>query len=364
MRSFDLDSWAVQRFMALRRCQNMVIIKASVRCLSILIPLLSSWVALAIAQTCIPCSNTNAEGLSQAIETSGISPGSPTENREAWTIHKRVDEVTVFFTVRKGHKYIDDLTAAEVSVQDDHEPVAKLLSFERQVDLPLRLGLLVDTSDSVRSRFDFEKKLSSQFLQKVIRPGLDSAFVMGFSTEPAITADYTDDRRQLTAGLSALRSGGNTALFDAVAQACEKLASADADQPVARVLVLLSDGEDNSSTRVLSDTIELAQRSDVTIYSVSTNDSEIFPPGDAVMNLLGVETGGRMFTPHSDWGMEGAFSQIEREIRGRYALSYHPSNLAEDGRYHGINIIAERSHKKMHVVARKGYYAPLARVSN
>lgn len=332
---------------------------------TLLATLLNYWVVLAVAQSCPPCTQVNTEGGSLPVnEASSTSSGSTTDRREGWTIHKRVDEVTVFFTVRKGHKYVDDLTASEVSVQDDHEPVEKLLSFGRQVDLPLRLGLLVDTSDSVRDRFEFEKKLSSQFLQKIVRPGLDSAFVMGFSTEPTLVADYTDDHRQLKSGVSALRSGGNTALFDAVVQACEKLTDTDADQPVARVLVILSDGEDNSSSAILNDTIEFAQRRDVTIYSVSTNDSEIFPPGDAVMKLLGVETGGRMFTPHSDWGMVEAFSQINKEIRSRYALSYHPSNLAEDGRYHGIDIIAERSHKKLRVVARKGYYASLARSSD
>jgi VWFA-related protein len=293
------------------------------------------------------------------IEASTVSAESPTTaNGEAWTIYKRVDEVTVFFTVRKGHKYVDDLTAADVRVQDDHQPVEQLSSFGRQTDLPLRLGLLVDTSDSVEYRFRFEKDVSSQFLRTVVRPGIDRAFVMGFSVYQTLTSDYTDDHRQLTAGLSALHSGGDTALFDAVVQVCEKLAGGEGESPVARVLVVLSDGVDNSSKTTLDEAIECAQKRDITIYSVSTNDSWLVQPGDAIMNRLGVETGGRMFRPKANSEMVNAFSYIEREMRSRYAISYHPRDLTEDGRYHGIEIIAQRSHKRFHVDARKGYYAP------
>jgi Ca-activated chloride channel family protein len=343
----------------------MLTIRLLIRGFTFVVPLLCSWTVLAVAQNCPSCTNPDAEELSaRGIKASTISEESTTDNREAWTIHKRVDEVTVFFTVRKGHKYVDDLTATDVRVLDDHQPVEKLSSFGRQTDVPLRLGLLVDTSDSVEYRFRFEKDVSSQFLRTVVRPGMDHAFVMGFSVYSTLTSDYTDDHRQLTAGVSALRSGGDTALFDAVVQVCEKLAGGEGDSPVARVLVILSDGVDNSSKTTLDEAIECAQRREVTIYSISTNDAWMVQPGDSIMNRLGVETGGRMFRPKANSDMVNAFSSIEREMRSRYAISYHPRVLAEDGRYHGIDIIAERSHKKLHVDARKGYYAPLAESSH
>jgi VWFA-related protein len=293
------------------------------------------------------------------IEASSVSLV-PLATREASMIRKRVDEVHVFFAVRKGHKYVDDLTAAEVKVKDDHQPVVKISSFGRQTDLPLRLGLLVDTSDSVQKRFRFEKEASIQFLQEIVRPDTDSAFVMGFSDQPRLTADFTNDPGQLAAGVSALSSGGGTALFDALAQACEKLVGMEEDTPVARVLVLVSDGDDNSSTISQKEAIAFAQQRDVTIYSISTNNSEMVRLGDSIMKRLGVETGGEMFRPFTRKEMVSAFSSVDQEVRSRYAISYHPSNLTEDGRYRSIEVIAERSHKRLHVEARKGYYAPLA----
>lgn len=335
-----------------------------VRWVTLLVLLLSASAELAVPQDCPACADANAAILSPNVVEALSSPlRAPTVNREPWTIYKRVDEVTVFFAVRKGHKYVDDLTADELKVEDDHRPVAKLSSFGRQSDLPLRLGLLVDTSDSVRYRFDFEKRVSSEFLHKIVRLKMDRAFVMGFSTESKLTADYTDDGQNLVAGVSALGSGGNTVLFDAVVQVCEKLASAEADSPIARVLVLLSDGEDNASKKTPEEAIEVAQRSDVTIYPISTNDSGLAQPGDSILKRLGIETGGRMFRPNTGRAMVDAFARIENEMRSRYAISYHPSDLEADGRYRGIEITAERSHNKLRVNARKGYYAPLAHSS-
>lgn len=333
---------------------------------TLLVPLLSSGWAISVAQNCQTCANSQPESLSpNIIAAPSASFGPAIASREAWTISKRVDEVYVLFAVRKGHKYVDDLTAAEVKVQDDHQPVAKISSFGRQTDLPLRLGLLIDTSDSVQYRFRFEKEASSQFLRKVVRPGMDRAFVMGFSDQPRLSADYTNDPRQLAAGVSALSSGGNTALLDAVAQACAKLASVEEDTPVARMLVLLSDGEENASKTTLQEAIEIAQRLDVTIYSISINDFWMVQSGgDSILKRLGGDTGGTMFRPHTNYEMVNAFSSIDRELRSRYAMSYRPTYLVEDGRYRSIDIIAERSNKRLHVEARKGYYAPLAKSTN
>jgi VWFA-related protein len=332
-------------------------------CFTLLVALLSSG-AIAVAQNCRTCASSQPESLSPSIiEASGVSSGPAIPITEAWTMRKHVDEVYVFFTARKGHKYVDDITADEVKVQDDHQPVAKISSFGRQADLPLLLGLLVDTSDSVQPRFRFEKEASSQFLRKVVRPGIDRAFVMGFSDQPTLTSDYTDDPRQLAAGVSALNSGGGTALFDAVVQACEKLASVEEDRPVARMLVLLSDGEENSSYTTLQGAIEFAQRRDVTIYSISLS-VWVAQRGDLIMKRLGVETGGEIFNPNNSHEMGIAFSSIDRQMRSRYALSYHPKDLVEDGRYREIEVIAKRSNKRLHVKARKGYYAPLAESVN
>jgi VWFA-related protein len=281
--------------------------------------------------------------------------------QEAWTIRKRVNEVTVFFTVRKGNKYVDDITRGEVRVRDDRKPVVKLSSLGHQSDLPLRLGLLIDTSDSVEYRFRFEKEASSRFLQKTVGLNMDRAFVMGFSDEARLAAEYTDDPQQLATGVAGLRSGGGTALYQAVDEACEKLVGKNDDLPVARILVVLSDGDDNSSKITLEQAIESAQRREVTIYSIDTNNSGIFRPSDRVMKRLAEGTGGEMFVPNNAKDMVKAFASVEQEMRSGYAISYQPTDLVEDGRYRRL---AERSHKRFHVQARKGYYAPLARPAN
>jgi VWFA-related protein len=318
------------------------------------------------AQDCKSCSGP-VPGISGVLpgitnnhfSKSGSVPGDAGDIDNAWTIRKRVDEVTVFFTATKGHKFIDDLTAAEVSVTDDNRPPARISAFGHQRDLPLRLALLIDTSDSVQHRFNFEREAATRFLQKMVRPETDLAFVMGFSDETVLTQDYTDDTDKLASGVWALRSKGDTALFQAVRASCFKLGRATDHGLTARVLVLLSDGDDNASTSTLEQSIETAQREEVTIYSISTNHGHENGPGDKVLESLAVQTGGQIFLPNGAKDVVKAFLSIEHEMRSRYALAYQPADLREDGRFHRIEIRAQRFNKKLHVHARKGYYARL-----
>jgi Ca-activated chloride channel homolog len=328
------------------------------------------WAALpaSFAQNCQNCSPSRlALGTLPISSNSGFANLNavlaPAEAADAWTIRKRVDEVTVFFTATKGHKYVDDLTQQEVSVKDDHKPVARISAFGHQSDLPLRLGLLVDTSNSVHYRFSFEQEASTRFLQRIVRQETDLAFVMGFSDHITITQDYTGDTAKLAHGVSELHSDGATALFDAVRVACRKLANSNEHQTAARILVVLSDGEDNSSKSSLEGAITDAQRQEVTIYTISTNNSSYLRPGDKILKNLALQSGGQMFSPSSPKDMVRAFSAIEQEMRSRYALAYQPGDLVADGRFRRIEIIAQRLRQKFHVHARKGYYAPLAGAS-
>jgi Ca-activated chloride channel homolog len=319
-----------------------------------------------LAQNCKTC-------LGSALGVSGGLPANTTstssnlgsvffnlaDTGDPWTIRKRVNEVTVFFTATKGHKFVDDLREQEVSVTDDNRPAAKISAFGHQTDLPLRLGLLIDTSNSVNYRFNFEREAARRFLQKIVRSETDQAFVMGFSDQTILTQDYTDNAEELANGISALRSDGSTALFDAVRASCLKLARAAGQGPTARILVLLSDGEDNSSKSTLEQTIETAQREEITIYTITTNNNGYNGAGDQILKNLAVQTGGQIFSRESAKETIKAFSLIEQEMRSRYALAYQPSDLLEDGRFHRIEIRAQRLNKKFHVHARKGYYARL-----
>src|SRR5215468_9197805 len=149
------------------------------------------------------------------------------------TIRKRVDEVNVLFiaTDKRG-RFVRNLNQNDFSFLDDHKPVQSIVNFRRETDLPLKMGLLIDVSGSVHTRFDFEQDAATSFLQHVLRPGFDKAFVMGFNGTRDLTQDFTDNVADLSRGVRALREGGGTALYDAIYGACrDKLLKEQSDRP-------------------------------------------------------------------------------------------------------------------------------------
>jgi VWFA-related protein len=231
------------------------------------------------------------------------------------------------------------------------------VNFIRHTDLPLELGLLVDTSGSVRSRFDFEQEAAVGFLQHTLRPNFDKAFVMGFSSRSQVMQDFTDNATLLATGVHRLRSGGGTALFDAIYHACrDKLIKGKADHPVRRAIVVVSDGEDNQSDASKQQAIEMAQRAEVIIYAISTDDSGLILRGDKTLQQLADATGGRAFFPYKMKDITKSFAAIEDELRSQYVVSYRPANFDADGRFRSIEITALK--KDLQVRSRRGYYAP------
>lgn len=274
------------------------------------------------------------------------------------TIKKRVDEVNVLFIATDKHgKFVRNLNESDFSILDDFKPPQSIVNFRRETDLPLELGLLVDTSGSVRGRFDFEQDAAISFLEKTLRANFDKAFVMGFSGHSQVTQDFTDNVALLAGGVHRLRDGGGTALYDAVYKAChEKLIKGENDHPVRRAIVIISDGEDNQSEFSKSQAIEMAQRAEVIIYAISTDDSGLVLRGDQVLQQLTDATGGRSFFPFKNKDIKNSFAAIEDELRSQYVVSYHPADFEADGRFRPIEITALK--KDLQVRARKGYYAP------
>jgi Ca-activated chloride channel family protein len=280
------------------------------------------------------------------------------DSQSVLTIRKRVDEVNVVFIATDKHgKFVRDLDQKDFSFFDDHKPVESVINFGHQTDLPLELGLLVDVSGSVRGRFDFEKQAAVGFLQHTLRPHYDKAFVLGFNGHSQITQDFTDDVSLLSTGVRQLNDGGGTALYDAVYRACkEKMAKEKSDRPVRKAIIILSDGEDNQSEVSKQQAIEMAERAEVIIYAISTDDSGLILRGDKVLEDLASSTGGRAFFPFKMKDIEHSFSAIEDELRSQYMVSYRPSDFDADGRYRAIQITALK--KDLQVRARRGYYAP------
>jgi len=274
------------------------------------------------------------------------------------TIKKRVDEVNVLFIATDHHgKFVRNLNQGDFNILDDHKPPQAIINFRRETDLPLELGLLVDTSGSVHSRFDFEQEAAVSFLQHTVRANFDKAFVMGFSSHSQVTQDFTDSVRLLETGVKGLHNGGGTALYDAIYRACrEKLSKDRGDHPVRRAIVVISDGEDNQSEVSRALAIEMAQRAEVIVYAISTDDSGLILRGDKTLQQLADATGGRAFFPFKMKDIKNSFAAIEDELRSQYVVSYRPADFDADGRYRSIEITALK--KDLQVRARKGYYAP------
>jgi VWFA-related protein len=293
-----------------------------------------------------------------AYEPAAASDADDPQAGAMLTIHKRVDEVNVLFiaTDKRG-KFVRDLNQNDFEILDDHKPPQSIINFRRETDLPLHLGLLIDVSGSVHSRFDFEQNAAINFLQKIVRVGFDKAFVVGFNKQSLMAQDFTDNVQLLSNGIHRMQDGGGTALYDAIYKACkEKFLKDRPDHPARKAIIVVSDGEDNQSEVTRAQAIEMAQRAEVIIYAISTDDSGLVLRGDKVLEQLAAATGGRAFFPFKMKDMTHSFAAIEDELRSQYVVSYRPADFDADGRYRSIEISTLK--KDLQVRARKGYFAP------
>jgi Ca-activated chloride channel homolog len=291
------------------------------------------------------------------VSATSSSPGS-SDDDPILTIKKRVDEVNVLFIATDKHgKFVRNLGQKDFAILDDHKPPQTIVNFRRETDLPIQLGLLIDTSGSVHGRFDFEQEAAASFMQRTIRPNFDKAFVVGFNGHSQMMQGFTDNATLLSAAVHNLRDGGGTALYDAIYRAChDNLIKDHEDRPSRRAIVVVSDGEDNQSDFSEAQAIEMAQRAEVIIYAISTDDSGLILRGDKVLQRIADATGGRAFFPFKMKDIKNSFAAIEDELRSQYVVSYHPADFEADGRYRPIEITALK--KDLQVRSRRGYYAP------
>src|SRR5215469_12660420 len=250
-----------------------------------------------------------AQTASYAISNAPVASPDMSSVQPTVTIRKRVDEVNVLFIATNKHgKFVRDLNEKDFNILDDHKPPQSIINFSQQTDLPLRIGLLIDTSGSVKGRFQFEQEAAAGFLEHTIRARYDDAFVMGFNSRSHVVQDFTDNVALLQTGIQHLEDGGGTALYDAIYSACkERLLNNDSDRPLRRALVVVSDGEDNQSEHSRTQAIEMAERAQVIIYTISTDDSGLILRGDKVLQQLADSTGGRAFFPFKMKDIKNSF---------------------------------------------------------
>jgi len=283
-------------------------------------------------------------------------PITPDEERNRIVLD--VARVNMLFTVsdKKG-RFITDLTKDDFQIVEGRRE-QNILEFTAESDLPLRLGILVDSSNSIRERFRFQQDAAIEFISQVVRPRQDKAVIVSFDSAAELVADLTGDVDILSKAIRGLRPGGGTALFDAVFYACrDKLMQDQPRHKFRRAMIILGDGDDNASRYTRDQALEMAQKADVVVYSISTNNTKIERDGDKVLKYFAEETGGITFFPFKAQDLSQSFENISNELRHQYNLLYRPDPLKTDGQYHKVDIKV-KSRKLLVVRARKGYYAP------
>lgn len=309
----------------------------------------SAWIGILLV--CLPLL-----GLSQNTSTQVLDTKSE-DSDKAKSLVINVDLVNVLFTVtdRRG-KLVTDLSQKELKLLEDNR-VQSITNFSRETDLPLTIALLIDTSTSIRDRFKFEQEAAIDFLYRTIRPKKDKGLLITFDSAIELVQDYTDNPEVLAKAIRQVRPGGGTKMLDALYLACQEKLKSETGR---KLIILISDGDDNLSLETVNSTLEMAQRSDVAIFTISTNSSGFFgltaPKADKLLKRLADETGGRAFFPFKAEDLSQSFQDIAAELRSQYSLAYRSSNVNRDGTFRAIKIEPER--KNLKVKSRKGYYAP------
>ena len=287
-----------------------------------------------------------------AQQTPSLQSNDPTK------ITVEVTNVQLLFTVmdKKG-RFVSDLVKDDFELIENKRP-QHLQEFSAETDLPLRLGILIDTSNSVRDRFKFEQQAATEFIHSVMTAQRDKAMLVSFSGEPEIAVDLVDSPDKVVKGINALRPGGGTALYDAIFYACrDKLSLDQPKYKFRRAIIVASDGEDTESHYTRDQALEMAQKAEVAIYAISTNVTRDETDGDKVLKYFAQETGGRAYFPFKVEDLEQSFENIANELRHQYIILYRPDPLVTDGLFHPF-VLRVKGHKEMIVRVRPGYYAP------
>ena len=278
-------------------------------------------------------------------------------NTPGYTIRRDVPEVRLQFTVADEHgRLVQNLSPDDVRILDDQSPVAKFQDFARDDNLPLRLGIILDVSDSVKRVLPEEKTAALGFLDRVLRPQTDRAFVMAFGGNVQLWQDATSDRSSLSQAVNRIQQPGwGTVLYDALYSACvDRLHDASDGVLVHRAIVVLTDGDDTHSLRTLPEVIAAAQKSEIQIYALTVHKRGLRLAGDAVLQILADETGGGVFVAQSAKELQVAFAGIEQQMRTQYYVSFPPQQSTPG--FHALRVEV-RSPQNAQVHARRGYYA-------
>jgi VWFA-related protein len=275
------------------------------------------------------------------------------------TIDRHVQEVSLILTVTNNRgRFVRNLSESDFNILDNGQMPDRITFFQPQTNLPLRVALVLDTSDSVTYRFKFEQKAAGAFFRHVLHAPADLGSIVAFNQDAHIVQELTHSTKNLDSTLRRLHPGGETAVYDAVVMAARQMSAIHDDNPSRHAIILISDGEDNHSHAHFDDAVEAALRSESVVYVVSTNAPEfefgLASEGDNAMKQLAEATGGRLLHADGEGDVANAFSKIEKELRSQYAIGYKPASNAPDGLFHRLIVVGP---KRLHIFHRLGYFA-------
>ncbi len=271
-----------------------------------------------------------------------------------------VERVNILFSVKdnKG-KLITNLTKSDFKLTEDGKPQT-IERVNLDTDLPLHIALLMDRSNTVLDQLKLEKESAIEFLNKTLKRGKDKAMLIGFDTVVDLLQDFTDNVDKLSSQILQIRAGGSTAAFEALYIASNNFL---AKQPSRRMIVLISDGQDNSSTKTLDEALSVAQRNEIVVYAINPNipgstsgsDPKERDKGDKALKQLADSTGGHAYFPKKLDDLETGFQSIGEEMRSQYSMIYSPTNKERDGTFRRYKI--EPINKSYKVSQPTGYWA-------
>lgn len=269
-------------------------------------------------------------------------------------ITKEVSEVTLSLSItdHKNH-FVPNLKATDLTIEDNAQPPERITYFSEQTQLPLRIAFVIDGSDSIKYAFKEEKRAANYFLKHTLRPASDLAMILGFAQYVDIVQSRTSDFHLLSHSLKSYHAGGDhTAIYDALLLAVHELGTITDNHPCKRIVILITDGEDNSSVANREDAIAAAEQNETSLYVLAVG----YPMHDIMtaMQELCEMTGGVLLTTRDETTIDFALSKLDRDLRTQYAVGYKPVNALADGSFHKVSIAVSHN---IRVRYRHGYFA-------
>ena len=295
-----------------------------------------------------------------AAALGGIAPSEPfSSGEDVVRLRKQVEEVSLTLSVTDHGRPVLGLNPDNFSVIDDNQEVRQLLGFHPVDGISIRIGLLMDWSDSVQDRLQFEQQVAEEFARQMIRMEEDEAFVLSVGTRTELTQPLTSNPEEIRAALRPSRPGRLTSLYDAIATACAgEMRKPSAHSALRRALLVISDGEDTNSMVRLQEAIQDAQRGDVAVYAITNGGHGTGESGNGykVLRAMAAQTGGRAFVIKNEQQLAAAIAEIRNDLRNGYTLSYKPQSLDRNGHFRAIQVATHD--RKYRVLVRRGYFAP------